>query len=346
MKTASGDGVMAEMLSTAERMHWAASVVVGPIFVLLGLLGNLLSIIVWSRRTMRSSTGRYLSALAIADTGVLMWFFLVDSVPMFAPEVKNSAVYAVFFAYLGYPIFFLFVVCSIWFMVGVTVDRFIMVCLITKAKAYCNEKRAHLGIFLILGSCFLINIPHFWSYTVDFERGGNGTGPALLKTEFQKGEGAMMYEFWIHCIFLVLVPWFSVFSLNVAIIGKINQTNKKMMSKKTAESADMCKRSENQITRLLMVVTFSFLVLIGFQCIAQCFFMLMPAEFDKEIIDEAYAVAKLGVVINSSINFFLYCLSGRRFRTELLMVFGCQSRDNAYFTHSTSGTSNTGTTGI
>ena len=53
---------------------------------------------------------------------------------MLYPEIKNDPVYAVFFAYLGYPWFFLFVILSIWYLVGVTVDRFIMVCLITKAK--------------------------------------------------------------------------------------------------------------------------------------------------------------------------------------------------------------------
>lgn len=57
---------------------------------------------------------------------------------------------------------------------------------------------------------------------------------------------------------------------------QISRTNKKMIDKKTAESADKSRRSENQITRLLLIVTFTFLFLIGFQCITQCFFMLMP----------------------------------------------------------------------
>lgn len=349
-KNPSSDDVMAEMLDMAKRLHWGASVVIGPVFVVLGLIGNLLSIIVWSQRSMRSSTGRYLTALAVADSGVLIWFFLCDSLQMIVPEVQNSIGYALFFSYLGYPILFLCVVCSIWFLVGVTVDRFIMVCVFTKAKDYCNEKRANLGIFLILGTCFLINLPHFWAFSIDFERGENGTGPALIKTEYQKGEGAMRYEFWVHCIFLVLVPWFTVLTLNITIITKINKTNRKMNAKKTQESADKCRRAENQITRLLLVVTFSFLVMIGFQCIAQCFFMLMPDGFDHRIIDESYAFAKLGVVVNSSVNFIFYCLSGRRFRTEILIVLGCRPRARAYSSHfdrsSGTATSGTGTTGI
>ena len=55
--------LMAQMLTTAQRMHWGASVVVGPMFVILGLMGNILSIVIWTRPHMTSSTGRYLTAL-------------------------------------------------------------------------------------------------------------------------------------------------------------------------------------------------------------------------------------------------------------------------------------------
>ena len=98
-------------------------------------------------------------------------------------------------------------------------------------QEYCNEKRANVGISMISGLCFLVNVPHFWSFTVDWSQGqgagaANGTtgGPALVKTDFQKGEGGMRYEFWVHCIFLVLVPWFSVFTLNLLIISRVTSS--------------------------------------------------------------------------------------------------------------------------
>lgn len=75
-------------------------------------------------------------------------------------------------------------------------------------------------------------------------------------------------------------------------------------------------------------------------------------QFDKNIISEAFAAAKLGIIVNSSINFLLYCMSGRRFRQEFLFVIGCVSRDrkgllNSYSEgHTSSGTSGTSTTGI
>ena len=52
-----------ELLTAAKRMHYIASAVIGPILVCFGLIGNSLSILVWTRRNMRSSTGRYLTFL-------------------------------------------------------------------------------------------------------------------------------------------------------------------------------------------------------------------------------------------------------------------------------------------
>ena len=42
------------------------------------------------------------------------------------------------------------------------------------------------------------------------------------------------------------------------------------------------------------------------------------------MVREVRAIAKLGVVINSAINFLLYCISGRRFRKELSTII-CDS---------------------
>lgn len=51
-------------------------------------------------------------------------------------------------------------------------------------------------------------------------------------------------------------------------------------------------------------------------------------QSDTKIVNEAYAIAKLGIVINSSINVVLYCISGKRFRRELSLILcskvGCR----------------------
>ena len=123
-----------DIMAMAKKMHWYSSSIFGTIFVIVGIIGNILSIMIWSRKSMRTSTGIYLIAQALSDMGLLIFFFITDSLPMIAPSVKTSYAFGVFFSYIGYPIFFLFVVYSIWMTVGVTVDRYIQVCWFTKAK--------------------------------------------------------------------------------------------------------------------------------------------------------------------------------------------------------------------
>ena len=121
-------------MEMAEKMHFVTSTIIGTIFVIIGIAGNILSISVWMRPKMRSSTGTYLIGQAIADMGLLIFFFITESIPKMAPEVVTSYSYGVFFSFIGFPIFFLFVICSIWFTVGVTVDRYIQVCWISKSR--------------------------------------------------------------------------------------------------------------------------------------------------------------------------------------------------------------------
>lgn len=125
---------MKEMVSVAKEMHWYSSVVFGTIFMVVGLLGNFLSIIVWSRKSLRSSTGTYLIAQAAADICVLIFFFFTDSLAMMNPDIKKELSFGSFYSYIGYPFFFLAVIISIWMTVGVTVDRYIQVCWFTHSK--------------------------------------------------------------------------------------------------------------------------------------------------------------------------------------------------------------------
>ncbi|GFS01626.1 FMRFamide receptor [Elysia marginata] len=341
---------MTEKYTLVDELNFIMCGIVAPIFCFVGMAGNVLSIITWNRPKMRSSTGRYLTGQAIADFAVLMFFVLIDSTMTWNPDVKFSPVYGFCFCYILYPGVFFAVVCSVWFTVGVTIDRYILVCWITKAKQYCNVKRANFGLILITVNAFIINFPHYLSFTtVDPSSAGNssmlGSGngstqaddavkmvPAIRvatfePTEFYNGKPGWFYEFWIHCMMLIIVPWITVFSMNIMIIRAIRRSNKKNEGKKTSASVRNCKQSENQITRLLLVVTFTFLLFIGMQCVIQCMFMKKPAGFNMFIVNSSFAVAKCGIVFNSSTNFFLYCLTGRRFRTELLTVLRLRDKD-------------------
>ena len=82
------------------------------------------------------------------------------------------------------------------------------------------------------------------------------------------------------------------------------------------------------MTRMLLVVTFAFLLFLAWQCVTQCFWMLghgKKGDNDKtktwNMVDASFAFAKLGVVFNSSINCWLYCFTSTMFRKEMHNMF-------------------------
>lgn len=95
-------------------------------------------------------------------------------------------------------------------------------------QKYCNEKRAYLGLALITINSFIINLPHFASFvhvTPEDTPTNSSTEPqqTFRMTEFGGGAGGQFYEFWIHCIILILIPWVSVLTMNIMIIRKVSE---------------------------------------------------------------------------------------------------------------------------
>lgn len=92
-------------------------------------------------------------------------------------------------------------------------------------------------------------------------------------------------------------------------------------------------KEDRNLTIMLMFITCSFLPLIAWQCIAQCFNVLDQQNNNDVTIshadvwyrmEQSYAFGKMGVVVNSGINCLFYGCFGTRYRTEL-RSFLCQS---------------------
>lgn len=135
-------------------------------------------------------------------------------------------------------------------------------------------KRAMIALGIITLLCFVINVPHFATFEPIPESERNPTDAAFRATEYGAGVLSKNYEFWVHCMFIVLAPVASIFVMNILIIHRVSSMNRRMDSKRGESGKVKAKKSEAQMTRLLLTVTFTFLVLIVFQCVTQCFFML------------------------------------------------------------------------
>ena len=84
--------------------------------------------------------------------------------------------------------------------------------------------------------------------------------------------------------------------------------------------------SENQITVTLLVVTFSFLVLTTPFYIIFIYltsFGMGSTSKGLAAFYLVYHIGEKGYYTNYAINFFLYIISGQKFRTDLVKLFSC-----------------------
>ena len=85
------------------------------------------------------------------------------------------------------------------------------------------------------------------------------------------------------------------------------------------------KNAENQLTIMLLLVTTLFLILLCptyFRFIFVAFAELdTPLEYAQSIL--LFRITALLYISNSGINFFLYCISGQKFRNDLKELLCC-----------------------
>ena len=298
------------------------SVYIGVTICLIGLIGNFFSIVVWIRiNKKRSDSGKsagvYLIILAVIDCGLLVMFLCTESIQVLKPGIVHNLNYVRFYSYFGFPMYYYFICASIWMVVCVTVNRFFAVVFPFFSRKLNNLKMTYTISSTTLLVSFVVNAPHFFNYHPFVNHQNKHF--ELKETKYGQTDGARKYDFWVHCMFLVLIPWITIFCLNSVIIYKLCTNQSPLLNK-----SKPCNSREKQTTIVLLTISISFLVLLLWQCVTQCFWMLSYKKDNPNVwnsVDSAYDFARLGVVINSSLNFVLYCISGTMFRKEICKMF-------------------------
>ncbi|CAH1953734.1 unnamed protein product [Acanthoscelides obtectus] len=145
---------------------WVQKVLV-PILLCLGIAGNTLTIMVLTRRRMRSSTNIYLSALAIADIFHLIFGFLLSFTHYKNIHDRRYELYWRFYG-LTHWLCDAASATSAWLTVSFTLERYIAVCHPMKGKVFCTEGRAKSIIVIVYIFCLLTTVSTTFEYQLTF----------------------------------------------------------------------------------------------------------------------------------------------------------------------------------
>ena len=231
--------------------------------------------------------------------------------------------------------------CSTMFIVNMTFERFYSIIRPLKAASFNTVKRAKITIICILVFSILYNIPHLY-ITAFGDRQCTPFGNAI---ETMIGQ----VYYWLSLVINFFIPFFLLLIMNSFIIHTIRNRSRLSVTMSKGQGhgqghsegqSTKIKSSEMQIYVILLLVTFGFLILMTPAYVLFVFVMFVdykrtPLLFAQFIF--LHSVSQKTYYTNYGINFFLYVISGQKFRTDLLNLFKFKRNVSSDGTVHTSG---------
>ena len=195
-----------------------------------------------------------------------------------------------------------------------------------KAASFNTVKRAKITIVNIILLAFLYNVPHLFVSSVDGKQ-CLPYGAALNKSYGQ-------FYYWLSFTLSYALPFVLLLTMNSVIIH-ILRTRSLLPVKQEVGSESQghgqgqgqtskSKNSERQIFAILFLVTFGFLILTTPANLLILFIMIFDFTTSPQLLAGYYLfynIAQKLYYTNHGINFFLYVLSGQKFRSDLVKLF-------------------------
>ena len=300
------------------RMYWF------PVLVPIGLVGNTLSFLVMIKPNNRKmSTCIYMAAISITDNLMMCldlytWVFTIAREHSWHPIECKLKVYLVFCALQN----------STYQVLVMTVDKYIAIKWPHRAATYSTPRRAKFIVTVVSVWVIIYNTPHlFFSGIVGKECFGYVISGLVTQ----------VYS-WLTLVVNALIPFSILIYMNYVIIKKVRQS-RKMFGNDDSQKASqgncnanqqkqkIMKNTENQLTVMLLLVTTLFLILM-----IPTYMRFLYTTFVDRNNPEKYArliffyhISQKLYHTNNGINFFLYCISGQKFRSDLKELLCCSN---------------------
>uniref|UniRef100_A0A1I7XT74 G_PROTEIN_RECEP_F1_2 domain-containing protein n=1 Tax=Heterorhabditis bacteriophora TaxID=37862 RepID=A0A1I7XT74_HETBA len=216
--------VLVQLIQNIKQTYnLAVSGVLLAIVGLIGLVGNLLVILVYTHPDQRiHSTSIYLAALASSD-----FFLILTAMFLFVLEAWRHHNYPllawayVFGAPLVFPIAAVFQTSSVYYCVAAAVDCFIAVVLPESVRQlYCTPKRAKVTCVCIMLLCVIYNIPHFFELEEVACVGNDGLpSTQICPTDIRLDPAYYaIYYTYMYTTFLAIGPLTLLVLLNICVV--------------------------------------------------------------------------------------------------------------------------------
>ncbi|XP_013790874.1 FMRFamide receptor-like [Limulus polyphemus] len=290
-----------------------------PIISFVGVVGNLLTIAIMTRRHMRSSTNNYLTGLAISDMLYLVCILILSIAHYSGMTDFHHINYWRLWPYT----LLLTDACSntsVWLTVTFTIERYIAVCHPIKGKVYCTESRAKKVVITVALICCCLTLPTPFEWTV-IEVTEPLTNKTTVQPTFSELGMNILYRnvyYWLCVSLFVFIPLILLTVFNFFLIRSVRASKIQRNTMTRRRNNRNYSRQESKITIMLIAVVVLFTV-----CQLPTAVLLVYTTFHPQIpmTRGLGNIFNFLMAINSAGNFILYCVLSQQYRRTFSQIF-------------------------
>ena len=269
------------------------TLIVGTL-VVVGIIGNILTFVVFWKGNFKSSTSFLFMCLALTDSAVLLTAFVVFSIQpllIYTGYMKDFEIR--YFELLVFPAF---AHCcahtaTMWMTLLIAINRYIVVCLPLRASLWCTNSKVKKQMAAVLVSAVLYNIAFFVALIFGF--------PVI----------GIIFMSVLHAICVLILPICILTALNIRLTKALNTHRRMQMQNRSIQ--------KDTSTTFVLVIVIIVVIICQLPQISRVWsfgrpFTCSSFQFYLRGISDTL------VILNSAVNFIIYILCNRRFRDVLM----------------------------
>lgn len=253
-----------------------------PLFV---IPVNILAAITLYRLAARTQKSSYCYLLALTASDILTQVFVI-----FAGFIVQAAILARdvpgAFAHTINVLQFTANHSSIWMTVLLTMDRYVALCHPLQYRAVSYPERTRKIIGAVFAISLATGIPFYWWLDVWHDIYPPTTMDKILK--------------WLHCFIIYFIPCSIFLVTNSIIICKLKHSGEP-------------KRYLSKTTAILLAITTVFIILWAPRTFVIIYHLYKASVRQNMQVHLALDIANMVAMLNTSLNFFLYCFVSKTF---------------------------------
>lgn len=308
-------------IASTDIVPNVAFIYIMPPIVAVGLVCNLAAFVSLNKETSTSSSTFFLlKVLAVADSA-----FLIANIANFIlPQVLQWSRLGLLLWLYSYPFWRATYLVTVWLMVLLAAERYVVVCHPFRVKQICTFKNAKLAAVVIVTASVVLCTPVWFMYEhlQWMNICTNETISIVAQTNLaDNGPFELAYNAVFYSAAYIFVPMVSVVFFNIRLVLALREASKKRQDLTAGQ--DKTNDREEGIKQMMVVVIFAFILCQTPSLLVYAVFTVYgvldtPVPESLLILD---ALSGLAASLNSSINFPIYCIFNAGIRRAAVATF-------------------------